>query len=118
MPWPSRPGAAGTSETDRPAGQLGCRVDPTGKLLSAPPSRCAARSNTACARCRLVPRERFDAEQHRLKIIANATCYGIFVELNVIEYARKREVTYYGFDSEPHRQVASIESGLLRLLPR
>ena len=55
-------------------------------------------------------RDRLDAEQQALKIIANATCYGIFVELNVVEYARKREVTYYGGDEQPRTaKLASIE---------
>ena len=54
--------------------------------------------------------DRLDAEQLTLKIIANATCYGIFVELNVIEYARKREVTYYTSDEQAHTtKLASIE---------
>ena len=92
-------------------GNSAYRVDPTGEDFYL---RLIALRSEIKHRMRSLPpgpeRERLDAEQHRLKIIANATCYGIFVELNVIEYARKREVTYYGFDSEPHTaKLASIE---------
>ncbi len=55
-------------------------------------------------------RERLDAEQQALKIAANAACYGIFVELNVVDYARKREVTYYTTDEQPRTaKLASVE---------
>jgi hypothetical protein len=54
--------------------------------------------------------ERLDAEQQALKIASNASCYGIFVELNVQEYSRKREVAYYAHDGKPHTaKLASIE---------
>jgi hypothetical protein len=87
------------------------RVDPTGEDLYL---RLIALRSEIKHRMRSLPpgpeRERLDAEQHRLKIIANATCYGIFVELNVIEYARKRKVTYCGFDAVPHTaKLAGIE---------
>jgi len=42
-----------------------------------------------------------DAEQLALKIMANATSYGIFVELNVTEYAKPQAVMCYGGDDEP-----------------
>lgn len=41
---------------------------------------------------------RLDAEQLALKIMANATSYGIFVELNVTEFAKPQAVTCYGGD--------------------
>jgi hypothetical protein len=37
-----------------------------------------------------------EAQQQMLKLIANATSYGIFIELNVTVYDRLREVTVYG----------------------
>ena len=45
-----------------------------------------------------------------MKIEVNATCYGIFVELNVQERAEQAEVTFYGSDgmgTEVH--LASVE---------
>ena len=45
---------------------------------------------------------RLKAEQQSLKILANSTSYGIFVELNV-ERFDKRDVTFYGYDGRPHR---------------
>jgi hypothetical protein len=39
--------------------------------------------------------DRLDAEQLTLKIMANATSYGIFVELNVTEYAKPQPVMCY-----------------------
>lgn len=44
---------------------------------------------------------RLDAEQLALKIMANATSYGIFVELNVTEYAKPQAVTCYGGNGDP-----------------
>jgi len=44
---------------------------------------------------------RLDAEQLALKIMANATSYGIFVELNVTEFAKPQAVTCYGGDDAP-----------------
>ncbi|MGI8483116.1 MAG: hypothetical protein ACR2OU_02490, partial [Thermomicrobiales bacterium] len=43
---------------------------------------------------------RLDAEQLALKIMANATSYGIFVELNVTEFAKPQSVTCYGGDGD------------------
>lgn len=45
--------------------------------------------------------DRLDAEQLALKIMANATSYGIFVELNVTEYAKPQPVICYGGDDDP-----------------
>jgi len=39
---------------------------------------------------------RLDAEQNALKLCANATSYGIFVELNVTKLDKPQEVTCYG----------------------
>ncbi|MHB1325174.1 MAG: helix-turn-helix domain-containing protein [Thermoleophilia bacterium] len=55
-------------------------------------------------------RERLAAEQQAMKIAANASCYGIFVELNVQEYTRKREQVYFGGDEQARTtKLASIE---------
>ncbi|MGI8403836.1 MAG: hypothetical protein ACR2OE_03550, partial [Thermomicrobiales bacterium] len=43
---------------------------------------------------------RLDAEQLALKIMANATSYGIFVELNVTEFAKPQSVTCFGGDGD------------------
>ncbi len=43
---------------------------------------------------------RFGAEQLALKLCANATSYGIFVELNVAEQDKPQEVTCHGGDGE------------------
>ena len=71
------------------------------------------------------------AEQLAMKIVANASCYGIFVELNVQEYSRKRELVYFGGDGkacttklasieEPgryfHPLVATLTTGAARLM--
>jgi transcriptional regulator with XRE-family HTH domain len=47
------------------------------------------------------PAARLDSEQLALKIMANATSYGIFVELNVTEYAKPQSVTCYGGTCDP-----------------
>jgi hypothetical protein len=43
---------------------------------------------------------RLDAEQLALKLCANATSYGIFMELNVTQQTRPIDVTCYGADGE------------------
>lgn len=54
--------------------------------------------------------DRLGAEQQAMKIIANASCYGIFVELNVQERAKRAEVTFSGSDSRLRTvHLASIE---------
>ncbi len=45
-------------------------------------------------------RHQRDAEQLALKILANATSYGIFVELNVEELAKPKPATCFGYDGE------------------
>ncbi len=62
-------------------------------------------------RCNDEPvRERLESEQLAMKIIANSSCYGIFVELNVQEYARKQPVTYFSGDEKARTaNLASIE---------
>jgi len=55
-------------------------------------------------------RRKLNAGQQAMKIAVNATCYGIFVELNVQERAKQAEVTFYGSDgmgTEVH--LASVE---------
>ena len=44
---------------------------------------------------------RLDAEQLAIKILANATSYGIFVELNVQEFSDKRTLLRYGAKGKP-----------------
>ena len=74
-------------------------------------STCARRSSAR----REVPadeqtKRKLLAEQQAMKIEVNATCYGIFVELNVQERAEQAEVTFYGSDgmgTEVH--LASVE---------
>ncbi len=48
-----------------------------------------------------------DAEQQRLKILVNATAYGIFVELNVRAYAKERKLLCYGPDGRAFVAEAS-----------
>ena len=43
-----------------------------------------------------------DTEQNALKIAANATSYGIFVEVNVKEHAERNEVTVHSSTSGPY----------------
>ncbi len=55
-------------------------------------------------------RERLASEQLAMKIVANSSCYGIFVELNVQDYARQKEQVYFGGDETPRTaKLASIE---------
>jgi hypothetical protein len=48
--------------------------------------------------------DRLDVEQNGMKITANATSYGIFVELNVVQPAKPVEVEYFDAEGEPHRE--------------
>lgn len=72
-----------------------------------------------------------DAEQQAIKIIANATSYGIFFEMNVTDFSRPQEVTVYGAENcgfpawvnsieEPgryfHPLVATLITGAARLM--
>ncbi len=50
-------------------------------------------------------RERLDAEQMAVKILANATSYGIFMELNAGELPKREAATCYGTDGAG-KQVA------------
>jgi hypothetical protein len=52
-----------------------------------------------------------DAEQLALKICANATSYGIFVELNVEEQSKPQGVTCYGYGGKgfPTEDVRNLE---------
>jgi hypothetical protein len=76
-------------------------------------------------------RERLDTEQLALKICANATSSGIFVEVNTADYDRPQEVTCYGFDGNSfssfvktveetgryfHPLLASLITGAARLM--
>lgn len=47
-------------------------------------------------------RDRLDAEQNALKIAANATSYGVFVEINVKEKAKQSEVTVHTAHADPY----------------
>jgi hypothetical protein len=73
-----------------------------------------------------------DAEQHALKIAANSTNYGIFVETNIKEAAKQRRVRVHSavhgpFESEPthkleqpgtffHPLLATLITGAARLM--
>ncbi len=46
--------------------------------------------------------QRLDSEQYALKICANATSYGIFVELNVTEQDQSQDVSVYGASGEAY----------------
>lgn len=49
--------------------------------------------------------KQLEAQQQAIKIIANATSYGIFVELNVVEHDRPQAVRCHGNgDTFPSRQ--------------
>src|SRR5262245_29215311 len=53
---------------------------------------------------------RYEVEQLALKICANATSYGIFVELNVVEQAEPAQVDCYGGSGNPFvAEVRNIE---------
>lgn len=47
-------------------------------------------------------RAALDSAQLTLKILANATSYGNFVELNVEDLSRPQQRSLYGFNCEPH----------------
>ena len=57
----------------------------------------------------LARKDRLDAEQKGLKVIANATSYGIFVELNVHELMRRGERVGFGHAGEFTTDPARIE---------
>jgi DNA-binding phage protein len=61
------------------------------------------------SKSRRVKRSRLDIEQSALKTCANATSYGIFIELNTDEYDRNQTVTCYGYDAPFPSNVKSIE---------
>jgi hypothetical protein len=48
-----------------------------------------------------------NASQKGLKILANSTSYGIFVEVNVEKLARSKEVTCYDYRGVGHRMTSS-----------
>jgi hypothetical protein len=52
---------------------------------------------------------RHDAEQKALKLLANATSYGIFVELNVSAQATAQEVVCYGGEDRFTTRVRNVE---------
>lgn len=54
--------------------------------------------------------DRLDAEQLALKILANATSYGIFIELNVEESERGEPVTAFGVDGAFQTQLRQVET--------
>lgn len=46
-------------------------------------------------------REALDTEQHALKICANSTSYGIWMQVNVAKKAKRFQTTIYGHDGAP-----------------
>lgn len=76
-------------------------------------------------------REAFETEQHALKICANSTSYGIWVQVNVANRARPFTATVHGFDGRSftretdkaerpgeyfHPLLASLITGAARLM--
>lgn len=76
-------------------------------------------------------REALDTEQHALKICANSTSYGIWMQVNVAKRAKRFTATVYGQDGEPftretdkaekpgeyfHPLLASLITGAARLM--
>lgn len=76
-------------------------------------------------------REALDIEQHALKICANSTSYGIWMQVNVAKRAKQFTATIYGHDGEPftretdkaekpgeyfHPLLASLITGAARLM--
>jgi len=74
---------------------------------------------------------RAEAEQQALKVTANSSCYGIFLELRVVEHAKRQRAAYFGYDGkrrqtriggteEPgaffHPLLATLTTGGARLL--
>lgn len=56
--------------------------------------------------------QRLDGEQHALKILANATSYGIFVETNVEKIPRSKSgerIMRWGHDGQPISVVSPVE---------
>lgn len=76
-------------------------------------------------------REALDTEQHALKICANSTSYGIWMQVNVAKRAKRFSATVYGHDGKPfaretdkaekpgeyfHPLLASLITGAARLM--
>lgn len=75
--------------------------------------------------------DRLDSEQHQLKICANSTSYGIWMQVNVARRAKRFSATVYGHDGKPftrdtdkaekpgeyfHPLLASLITGAARLM--
>lgn len=75
--------------------------------------------------------EALDSEQHALKICANSTSYGIWMQVNVAKRAKPFSATIYGYDGKPftreinkaekpgeyfHPLLASLITGAARLM--
>jgi len=75
--------------------------------------------------------EKLDSEQHQLKICANSTSYGIWMQVNVARRAKRFSATVFGHDSKPftrdtnkaekpgeyfHPLLASLITGAARLM--
>ena len=96
------------------AGNPGYRVDPQTTdlyrrvidLRSEVKERAKAARNGSGSESELT---RLDSEQKALKLLANATSYGIFVELNVSAQAGTQEVACYGGEDEFGARVRNLE---------
>jgi hypothetical protein len=81
--------------------------------------------------CDSTEMQRLNTQQQSLKILANSTSYGIFVELNVEQEKVKQPLTCYGHDGEPqaikmnkfeepgkyfHPLLATLITGAARLM--
>lgn len=75
--------------------------------------------------------ERLNSEQHQLKICANSTSYGIWMQVNVAKRAKRSSATIFGHDGKPftretdkaekpgeyfHPLLASLITGAARLM--
>jgi hypothetical protein len=75
--------------------------------------------------------EKLDSEQHQLKICANSTSYGIWMQVNVARRAKRFSATVFGHDGKPftrdtdkaekpgeyfHPLLASLITGAARLM--
>lgn len=75
--------------------------------------------------------EKLDTEQHQLKICANSTSYGIWMQVNVAKQAKRFAATIFGYDGKPftreidkaekpgeyfHPLLASLITGAARLM--
>nr|WP_321360638.1 hypothetical protein [uncultured Hyphomonas sp.] len=54
-------------------------------------------------------KEKYDSEQKALKILANSTSYGIFVETLVEDHDTQKSITRYGYDGIPTKIRSKVD---------